>query len=60
MTRERSSAVRKNKSTWIVLGAVTGLVIAFSTRWYWGAGAFVLLALATAAAHLSFGLRRVR
>ena len=34
--------------SWFLAGAGTGLVIAFSTRWYWGAVTFVLLSLVIA------------
>ncbi len=43
---------------WLVAGAGMGLVAAFATRWYWGVGAFVLLALVTVAAHLMTGSSR--
>lgn len=38
--------------SWFLAGAGTGLVIAFSTRWYWGAVAFTLLTLVIALATL--------
>jgi hypothetical protein len=34
---------------WLLAGAGMGLVAAAATRWYWGLGAFVILALVTIA-----------
>lgn len=42
-------------TTWLLAGAGVGLVAAASTRWYWGLGAFVILAIATIAAHYMRG-----
>jgi hypothetical protein len=39
--------------TWLLLGAGTGLVIAFSTRWYWGLVAALLLSLLLAVSAMS-------
>jgi hypothetical protein len=43
--------------TWVLAGAGIGLVAAAATRWYWGLGAFVILALATVAASFMKGSR---
>ena len=37
---------------WLALGAGMGLVIGFSTRWYWGLVAATLLSLVLAATYL--------
>ncbi|MCA9595908.1 MAG: hypothetical protein KC776_21485 [Myxococcales bacterium] len=41
--------------TWLIAGAGTGLVIALSTRWYWGAVAFLLLSAVIGGVHLLGG-----
>lgn len=44
-------------ATWLLAGAGMGLVAAAATRWYWGLGAFVILALVTIAASFMGGSR---
>ncbi|HEY6559555.1 MAG TPA: hypothetical protein VI072_19870 [Polyangiaceae bacterium] len=39
--------------TWLLLGAGTGLLIGFSTRWYWGLVTAVILTLVLAASYLA-------
>lgn len=46
---------RWSTMTWLMAGAGMGLVAAAATRWYWGLGAFVILALVTIAASFMKG-----